>query len=140
VDGSLGTWTTILNFLYPLHESPALDLGSVYTLLPTVHKYDFSKAITRRLMAFVKDQELGFDPYLPKTYVVRWIALAQHLQLDELRALCLGRLRGASRQELEQAIMMPTPPSLERGVREEVTALGPELLSSLLACCFNKNE
>jgi hypothetical protein len=98
VDGSLGTWIYILNLLYPLHEPPALDLSSVYTLLPTVHKYDFSKAITRRLMNFVKDQvlELGFNPNVPKTYVVRWLALSERLQLDELRVceLCLGRLRG----------------------------------------------
>jgi hypothetical protein len=140
VDGSLGTWIYILNLLYPLHEPPALDLGSVYTLLPTVHKYDFSKAITTRLVAFVKDQVLGFDPNKPKTYVVRWLALAERLQLDELRELCLGRLRGATRQQLETAIMMPPPHSLERGIREDVKALGPDLLGSLLALSLSKNE
>ncbi|KAG1661264.1 hypothetical protein FOA52_003722 [Chlamydomonas sp. UWO 241] len=66
VDGSFGTWTYILSHLYPLHQPPALDLGSVYTLLPTLHKYDFSKAITRLLIAFVKDHALGCNPILPK--------------------------------------------------------------------------
>ncbi|KAG1661259.1 hypothetical protein FOA52_003716 [Chlamydomonas sp. UWO 241] len=139
VDGSFGTWTYILSHLYPLHQPPALDWGSAYTLLPTLHKYDFSKAITRLLIAFVKDQELDINPLLPKTYIITWLALAERLQLDELRELCLGKLRGATKDDLQSAIMMPGPVLLKRGVREEVAALSPKLLSSLLALCLNKN-
>jgi hypothetical protein len=49
--------------LYPQHDSPALDLGSVYTLLPVVHKYDFTKLLAR-LVAFVKanSEALTHDP------------------------------------------------------------------------------
>jgi hypothetical protein len=39
-------------------------------------------------MNFVKDQVLDFDPNLPNTYVVRWLALSERLQLDELRVNC----------------------------------------------------
>jgi hypothetical protein len=41
-----------------------------------------------------------------------------------------------------KAIMMamPPPPSLERGIREEVKALGPDLLHQLLALSLSKNE
>jgi hypothetical protein len=39
VDGSLSTWLYIFSDVYPLHDSPALDLASVYELLPVVHKY-----------------------------------------------------------------------------------------------------
>jgi hypothetical protein len=33
--------------------------------------------------------------------------------------------------------MMPPPPSLERGIREDVKALGPDLFHQLLAMSFN---
>ncbi|KAG1659500.1 hypothetical protein FOA52_015342 [Chlamydomonas sp. UWO 241] len=94
VDGSLGTWTYILMDLHPLHDPPALTLGSDYALLPVVHKYDFTKLL-KKLVAFVweKSEALSHNPVCCHTYIMRWLALAERLQLDEVRELCLGRLR-----------------------------------------------
>jgi hypothetical protein len=104
VDGSFGTWTYILSDLYPMHDSPALTLGSVLTLLPVVHKYDFSKLLTR-LVAFVKEStgELHHDPKYRSTYIVRWLEVSERLQLDDLRELCLDRLRDMTGEELQTA-------------------------------------
>ncbi|KAG1669269.1 hypothetical protein FOA52_003307 [Chlamydomonas sp. UWO 241] len=100
VTGSLGTWIYILSCLYPLHNQPVLTLGSVFTLLPVVHKFDFTKLLTR-LVDFVKERsgELDDDPNLPARFVIRWLALAERLQLDELHELCLARLRGMSKEQ-----------------------------------------
>ncbi|KAG1674726.1 hypothetical protein FOA52_013561 [Chlamydomonas sp. UWO 241] len=88
VDGSFGTWIYILSDLYPLHDPPALTLGSVLTMLPVVHKYNFTKLLTR-LVVFVKENlgRLGHEPHKSTTYAIRWLALAELLQLDELREL-----------------------------------------------------
>ncbi|KAG1679429.1 hypothetical protein FOA52_007721 [Chlamydomonas sp. UWO 241] len=45
-DGSLGAWIYILSDLYPQYEPHALTLGSVYTLIPVVHKCGFTKLLT----------------------------------------------------------------------------------------------
>ncbi|KAG1666999.1 hypothetical protein FOA52_014311 [Chlamydomonas sp. UWO 241] len=130
VDGSLGAWTYVLMDLYPLHDPPALTWGSVFTLLPVAHKYDFPRLLAR-LVAFVKDNSdaLTHDSKL-KAYSIRWLALAERLQLDELRELVLGKVRGMTREQLQQAIAV----EVEAGgsaakqkvhaVREEVKQLG----------------
>ncbi|KAG1656641.1 hypothetical protein FOA52_008865 [Chlamydomonas sp. UWO 241] len=105
VDGSIGTWTYIVSCLYLLHDQPDLTLRSVYTLLPVVHKYDFPKPLTR-LMAFIKGKSemLSHNAWDFITYTIRWLALAERLQLDELRELCLDRMRGMTREQLQMAI------------------------------------
>jgi hypothetical protein len=64
-------------------------------MLPVVHKYDFTKLLPR-VVAFVKEQgdALSSDPSVPSTFTIRWLALAEHLYLDDLIDVCLGRLRG----------------------------------------------
>jgi len=135
VDGSFGSWTYILSCLYPLHDSPAITLGSVLTLLPVVHKYDFTKLLTR-LVAFVKANEemLCHDFDRMDKYVINWLALAERLQLDELRELCLNRLRGFSKTELQMAIIEPS----RRAVREQVKGLGLAMCCEVLAISANK--
>ncbi|KAG1667002.1 hypothetical protein FOA52_014314 [Chlamydomonas sp. UWO 241] len=53
VDGSLGAWTYVVMDLSLLHDPPR-TWGSVYTLLPVAHKYDFPRLLAR-LVIFVKD-------------------------------------------------------------------------------------
>ncbi|KAG1679172.1 hypothetical protein FOA52_000528 [Chlamydomonas sp. UWO 241] len=135
VDGSLGSWTYILSDLYLQHDAPLLTLDSVYLLLPVVHKYNFTKLLTW-LVAFVKEKStvLVPDPDLPHNSIMRWLALAERVQLDELREVCLSRLRGMTRKQLEQAILIPGAGAGKKcGVREEVQRLGPALWFELLA-------
>ena len=134
VDGSLGAWTYILSCIYPLHDQPELTMGSVYALLPVVHKYDFTKLLPR-LVTFYQNQtmdiafgEFSSNPDHPNCYVFAWLALAERLQLDDLRELCLSRLRGMSRKQLEQATVTDTLDYFQkRGIRGAVNALGQEL-------------
>jgi hypothetical protein len=137
VDGSLGTWTYILGDIHHQHDPPALTFGSVYTLLPTVHKFHF-KRLLARLTAFVKDKSglLSPDPSHPDRYVMHWLALAGRLQLDELRELCFGRLRGMTQAQLQMATTVEVKQSsgavkaATRVVREELA----DLLSTRVAC------
>jgi hypothetical protein len=139
VDGSLGTWTYILSCLYPLHDQPELTLGSVYTLLPVVHKFDFPKLLTR-LLGFVKGKRgvLNHDADDQTTNPIRWLALAERLQLDELRELCLGKLRDMSKEQRKAALIVDVELGSKAGqqkkhtVREEVKQLGEELRDELL--------
>ncbi|KAG1666413.1 hypothetical protein FOA52_006522 [Chlamydomonas sp. UWO 241] len=105
VDGSLGTWAYILSDCYPQCTPPALTLGNVFMLLPVVHKYNFPYLLTR-LMAITKEQSgaLSHDPAVLATFVIRWLDLAERLQLDELRQLCMDRLQGMTREERKMAI------------------------------------
>ncbi|KAG1669273.1 hypothetical protein FOA52_003311 [Chlamydomonas sp. UWO 241] len=138
VTGSLGTWIYILSCLYPLHNHPELTLGSVFTLLPVVHKYDFTKLLTR-LVAFVKERswELDHDTDLPARFVICWLALAQRLQLDELRELCLARLRGMSKEQRQSALTVEVAVGsgadmqVKHIIREEVKELGQVLRDEL---------
>jgi hypothetical protein len=139
VDGSLGVWSYILSCLYPLHDQPELTLGSVYTLLPVVHKYDFPKLLTR-LMGFIKDKSavLSHDSAYPSHYIVRWLALAESLQLDELRELCLDKLRFMTRQQLQSGITVEVDvgsgaaKQKKHVLRKEVKQLGETLRDELL--------
>jgi hypothetical protein len=138
VDGSLGAWTYILSDLYPLHDAPDLTLGSVYTLLPVVHKYNLTKLITR-LTAFVmhEQEELSHKPD-KHTNVIMWLVLAERLQLDELRELCLVKLRGMSKQQLQYAITVEVGGGIGElskwPVRKEVMqGLSRKLLGELLS-------
>ncbi|KAG1674731.1 hypothetical protein FOA52_013566 [Chlamydomonas sp. UWO 241] len=138
VDGSLGTWTYILIDLYPLHDPPALTLGSVYTLLPVVH--NFTKLLTR-LVAFVKDniEDLPQSSCISAKYIIYWLSLAERLQLDELHELVLDRLRGLTREQLRKAttaeveVESGAGAQTRRVVREEVKRLGQALCCELFA-------
>ncbi|KAG1663813.1 hypothetical protein FOA52_013378 [Chlamydomonas sp. UWO 241] len=134
VDGSLSAWTYILSDLYPLLDPPPLTMGGVFVLLPVVHKYDFTRLV-KRLVAFVKEnsETLYPDPVFPSNYVIRWLALAEQLQLDTLRDVCLNRLRVLHREDIEQAILVPGG-----GVNDEVKHLGHDMLVELLAISARK--
>ncbi|KAG1654975.1 hypothetical protein FOA52_004562 [Chlamydomonas sp. UWO 241] len=139
VDGSFGTWVYILTQLYQRRDPPDLTLRSVYVLLPVVHKYDFTMLLTR-LKAFIK-KKIEALSYVPSHshYVIRWLALAERLQLDDLRELCLGRLRSMTRKEIEEAITVEVEVQVgaatqkKRTIREEVRQLGQELCFEVLA-------
>jgi hypothetical protein len=139
VDGSLGTWAYIMTDLHQQRDPPALTLDSVLILLPVVHKYDFTKLLAR-LVAFVKEESEALDhqPEWYDTYVITWLALSERLQLDELRELCLGVLRGMSREELQTATTVEVESGSgadkrkRRVAREEVKGLGQALCVEVL--------
>jgi hypothetical protein len=85
----------IMADLYPQYNPSALTLGSVFTLLPVAHKYNFTNLL-ERLVAFVKDKS-GALSHNPEY-------LAERLQLDDLLGVCLARLRTMTREELQMAI------------------------------------
>ena len=104
VDGSLGAWmhakrawpaspaTYVLTCLYPNPDKPTLDIISCYTLLPLVHKYQFSQIQKEILAVHVRDQsKLTSDPS-DEMYVFRWLEMAERLQLDELLRICWSKI------------------------------------------------
>jgi hypothetical protein len=97
-----------------------------------VHKYNFPKLLTR-LMAFVKmeSNRLSYTPD-DADYVVRWLALAQRVQLDALRELCLGRLWDMGTYERKMAMTVWDDEQKKRSIREEVKQLGQEQVAALL--------
>ncbi|KAG1669246.1 hypothetical protein FOA52_003283 [Chlamydomonas sp. UWO 241] len=138
LDGSFGTWTYILTYLYPLHDRPGLTLESIYMLLLVVHKYDFTRLLTR-LVAFVKESgQLDHWHYECATYVINWLALAERLQLDELREVCLARLRGMTKEQRNAALTEKVEVGsgagmvTRRAFREGVKGLGQALCLDLL--------
>ncbi|KAG1667005.1 hypothetical protein FOA52_014317 [Chlamydomonas sp. UWO 241] len=139
VDGSLGACTYILMDLYPLHDTPALTLGSVFTLLPVAHNFPFFPRLLARLVAFVEDnsEALTHDPVFLKQFVIRWLALAERLQLDELRELVLGKVRGMTKEQLQQAIFVELEPGSsankqkKHAIRKEMEELSQALRDEL---------
>ncbi|KAG1674608.1 hypothetical protein FOA52_001857 [Chlamydomonas sp. UWO 241] len=105
VDGSLGPWNHILSHLYPQYDPPALSLCSVFTPLPVAHKYNFAKLL-KQLVAFVKETSgaLSDNSERDLTNIIAWLALAERLQLDVLVEMCLDRLRGMTREQLQMTI------------------------------------
>jgi hypothetical protein len=101
-------------------------------------RYDFTKLLAR-LVGFVKDncEELASAPNYPSKLVIRWLALAGRLHLDDLRELCLDRLRGMTREEREMAITVEVQVGADkqkkRVVREEVKILSRDVRDELLA-------
>jgi hypothetical protein len=140
VDGSLGTWTYVLIDLHHQRDPPALTLASVLILLPVVHKYNFTKLLAR-LVAFVREKsgQLDHDYGDPFTFVITWLALSERLQVDELREVCLGVLRGMSREQLQTATTVEVEvgtgadKQTRRSVREEVKVLGQALCFEVFA-------
>jgi hypothetical protein len=138
VDGSLGAWMYVVRYLYPEHDPPALTLSSVHTLLPVVHKYDFPKLLAR-LISFVKSKSgaLSHDPAEP-SYIVRWLALAERLQLDDLCEVCLDRLRSMSKEHRKSALTVEvqagsgTDKRKKYALRNEVKQLGQAVRDELL--------
>ncbi|KAG1655616.1 hypothetical protein FOA52_007264 [Chlamydomonas sp. UWO 241] len=123
VDGSLGTWSYLLSDFFPHCEPPPLTWRSVRTL--------FAKLLTQ-LVAFVKENEaMADDPEDSDTYVITWLALAERLQLDELRELCLANLRSFSPEQLKTAISIEVLEGSGAGtvtrrvLCEQVRQLGP---------------
>ncbi|KAG1674620.1 hypothetical protein FOA52_001869 [Chlamydomonas sp. UWO 241] len=99
----------ILSNLDPQYDPPALTLGSVFTLLPVAHKYDFDKLL-KQLLAVINETSgaLSHNPVAEPgdrlTYIIPLLALAERLQLDEPVELCLDRLRTMNREQLQMAI------------------------------------
>ncbi|KAG1664098.1 hypothetical protein FOA52_013282 [Chlamydomonas sp. UWO 241] len=119
--------------LYPLHDAPALTWGCVYTLLPVVHKYNFPKLLTR-LMAFIKEESEALDMHDPDCtdiYVFRWLALAERLQLDVLRELCLDKVQVMTSAQLRTALTV-TEEGCETDLCEHVKRLSQELRAGSL--------
>ncbi|KAG1667000.1 hypothetical protein FOA52_014312 [Chlamydomonas sp. UWO 241] len=135
VDGSFGAWAYILMDLYPLHDPPALTWGSVYTLLPVAHKYNFTKLLAR-LMAFVKDNSkaLTHNLMFNRRYVIRWLALAERLQMDELRKQVLGKVRSMTKEELQKAFFVQVSSGAKKrnAIRKAMEELSQELRDELL--------
>ncbi|KAG1670274.1 hypothetical protein FOA52_003624 [Chlamydomonas sp. UWO 241] len=109
----------------------------VYTLLLFVHKYDFTKLLAR-LMSFIKgkSEALSHNSELPSIFIVRWLALGERLQLEELCELCLGKLRDMHSWQRKAALIVEVGSEAgtqkKHAVRKEVAQLGQALRGELI--------
>ena len=111
VDGSVDAWRCILQRLYPFYPQPSNNLSVVATMLPVLHKYDIAHLLTSAL-DFVNSNlirppsSLSPDPFSP-SYVLKWLNLADGLQLDDIKTACLSKMRQMSvARTLEKALVV----------------------------------
>lgn len=128
---SRGTWLAILKRLYPVYPRPQLTVPDAFDMLPVVHQYGFKSVLSEVLdvLGTKFPGELTTAPYSP-CYIIRWLNLADTLQLDALRAMCMRKVRDmAFKKELEAAVLVPPLPRSE-GVRHATgnpNAVVPEM-------------
>ncbi|KAG1680616.1 hypothetical protein FOA52_015065 [Chlamydomonas sp. UWO 241] len=109
VDGGLGAWTYILSDICPQYEPPALTLS--------------------------KHNELCGDPtYYYGCNVIPFLGLAEDLQQDDLRELCLNKLGAMTKEELKTAMCVDScaGQTMQCVLRKEVEQLGAERVIKLL--------
>jgi hypothetical protein len=117
----------------PLLDAPALTLGGAYTVLPVAHKYGFSKIVTT-LVDFVKGQPLLTDPQHPSTYIMRWVVLAEQLQLDDLLEQRMKELEVMPADGLAQALLLGASGGQPTAaMHEQMEELHPVTRNRLLA-------
>lgn len=108
--GSRSTWLAILKHLYPLYPRPQLTVEAAVDMLPVVHQYDF-KTVQAELMGFLSTKfpsGLTAAPGSPCS-VIRWLSLADNLQLDALRAMCMQKIRDmAFKNQLDATVLIQT--------------------------------
>lgn len=112
VDGSKDAWDCILKRLYPVYPRPKLTVDTCGLILPIAHKYNMPSIIAK-IMAFLNaifPADLTPDPKSP-CYVIRWLTLADELQMDELHKTCMLRIRElAHSKQLEKAVLADMQP------------------------------
>ncbi|KAG1659194.1 hypothetical protein FOA52_005672 [Chlamydomonas sp. UWO 241] len=92
VEGSMAAWRNIMSRLYPMHPRPKLTVQGAYEMLPVAHQYDMT-AVMAKLSAFLSKvfpEALSPDPS-SQAYVMKWMSLADRLQLEGLREVCMRK-------------------------------------------------
>lgn len=92
--GSTNTWLAILKRLYPMHPRPELSIEDSFHMLPVTHQYDL-RTVQSEIMALLGlklPTQLTGTPKSP-FYVIHWLHLADNLQLDALRTICMNKLK-----------------------------------------------
>ncbi|GAX76582.1 hypothetical protein CEUSTIGMA_g4028.t1 [Chlamydomonas eustigma] len=115
VEGSSSTWRLVLLQLYPIHPRPELSYSLVKSMIKVVKMYDMGLLQASMLSYLFKrfPAELSSDPG-SETYVMSWLVLADELQLDELRDICMRFLRGlAFNGRLEDTLLQRVVPAAE---------------------------
>ena len=108
MDGDLEVWQGILVRLYPVAK-PMLSMKHVYDMLPLLHKYNIKGVMDECLeyLSYHFPASLSREPSSP-CYIINWLKLADDLQLDDLRAVCMAKFRDmAHKKELGAAMIFP---------------------------------
>ena len=105
---------TILAHLYPtVRPRPSLSSDAIGGILPLVHKYDIA-CLLEDCLAYLKIALP--DRLSPKIsspdYVIKWLKLADDLQLDDLRDMCMKKAREMARNSQLGFAIMHTPGKL----------------------------
>lgn len=95
--------------LYPVYPRPELTLDRIACMLRILHMYDFHSFLQECLAFLSKNlpKNLSPNPASP-CFVLTWLKLADDLQLSELQALCMHKIREfAYGKVIEKAFLVP---------------------------------
>ena len=111
VEGDHHAWTKLLDRLYPCCNNDTWSLEEAKQILPLVHRYDIHLLLDSILRFLL--------PILPKSlsthssspgFVLSWLKIADSLQIDEVKAICLAFIQNAAyEQKIERMIFCSIP-------------------------------
>ncbi len=107
MDGDLDSWLVLLPRFYSSSiAKPPLTASNVATILPIAHKYDIG-CILDECIEMLNELKFSHEASSP-CYLFTWLSLADRLQLDDLREMCMCKFRDmANSQQLEAAMIAP---------------------------------
>ena len=112
MEGSREAWLLVLELVYSLFPRPELSVDRVHTMLPVLHEYDVAGPLGEclRYLGKLFPDKLSTEPEDP-CYVLRWLKLADDLQLDNLHDMCMAKVRSvAASKQLHQATLSQAKP------------------------------
>ncbi|GFH15304.1 BTB domain-containing protein, partial [Haematococcus lacustris] len=86
-------WLLVISQLYPIVPRPELSLQQLQQVLPVVHKHNFPELlqfVETRLVTQLSNS-WSLDPAAPG-YIIKWLVMAEQLQLDALKQAALKGL------------------------------------------------
>ncbi|GAX76392.1 hypothetical protein CEUSTIGMA_g3837.t1 [Chlamydomonas eustigma] len=109
VVGDLNSWTTVLRILYSpsmpfdTFDEPChlLNADQVYIIMPVAHRYGFEKimSLCLQLTSRLFPGCLSCDTY-SSYFIVKWINLADDLQLEQLKCVCFEKMIEMAEQKV----------------------------------------
>ena len=132
VDEPMDSWLIVLSRLYPIFPRQELTIELCKKILPIVHKYDISSLLAEALQFLTRDLPAALDHNADSTgYVFTWLQLADDLDLEVMKKMCLRKIRDLARRKLlELAAFMHIPSSSPIAKPNYCLATGSSSVSS----------
>ena len=158
MDGTLDDWQGILTHYYPVRPKPVLTLDGIYRMLPVLHKYHIKSLLEDCLEHLKASFPANLSPKPDsQLYIIKWLKLADDLQLDGLKAACLTKAKeltennkfGVAALEYDPSLRQPSnsfiiqPPQVNQHIKGLSRGVLEELLAGVVAAyitCERKQD